>query len=59
MRSMVVVNSDEVVEALLLLQEVERSGLGSLLLERQVHPLMASVLFRMTGLDALELDVEA
>ena len=38
----------------LLLEEVLGGGLGRILLEREMHALMASVLLRMTGLDALE-----
>ena len=52
------VNLGEAVEALLLLKEVERGGLGGLLFEGQVHPLMASVLVWVAGLDALDLDAE-
>jgi hypothetical protein len=56
MRALIVVNLEEVIEALLLLQEVEGSGLGGFLLEGQVHPFVAAVLFGMTGLDALQAD---
>ena len=56
MGPLVVVHLDEVIEALLLLQEVERSGLGCFLFERQVHALMASILLWVTGLDALQID---
>ena len=57
--SLVVVNPDEVIEALLLLQEVEGGRLGGLLLQCQVHALVATVLLGMSGLDALDLDAEA
>ncbi len=58
MRTFIVVNLDELIEALLLLQEVERGGLGRLFLEGQVHAFMASILFGMSRLDALDLDAE-
>jgi hypothetical protein len=54
MRPLVVVNPDKGVEALLLLQEVEGGGLGGFLLQRQVHALVAAVLLRVAGLDALQ-----
>jgi len=57
-RPLLVVNADEVLEAFLLLQEVERSGLGSFVLQRQVHALMAAVLLRLAGLDALQADAQ-
>ena len=59
MRSLIVVNPDEVIEALLLLQEVERGGLGGFILERQVHALVASILLRMSRLDALNVDAQS
>jgi hypothetical protein len=37
MRSLIVVNPHEVVEAFLLLQEVERGRLGGFLLEREMN----------------------
>ena len=59
MRSFVIVNPDELVEAFLLLQEVEGCGLGGFLLEGQVHALVATVLLRMARLDALQADAES
>ena len=56
MRSFIVVNLDEGIEALLLLQEIERSGLGGILLQCQMHALVTAVLLRVAGLDALDLD---
>ena len=56
MGTLVVVNPHELIEAFLLLQEVEGSRLGGFLLERQVHALVAAVLLGMTGLDALQAD---
>ena len=55
MWSLVVVNPDELIEAFLLLQEVERGGLGGLFFEGQVHTLVAAVLLRVSELDALKL----
>jgi hypothetical protein len=54
-----VVNPDEVVEALLLLQEVERSGLGGFGLERETQAFMPAVLLWLTGLDALDVNAQA
>ena len=56
MRSFIVVNLDEGIEALLLLQEIERSGLGGILLQCQMHALVTAVLLWVAGLDALDLD---
>ena len=50
---------DEVVEAGLLLQAVDAGRAGCLLLEGEVHALVAAVLLRMAGLDALDGDAEA
>jgi hypothetical protein len=47
---------EELIEAALLLQEVLRCRPGGFLLERQVHTLVAGVLLRMSGLDALDVD---
>jgi len=59
MRSLVVVNPNEVIEALLLLQEVEGSGLSGFRLQRQVHAFVTAVLLRVPGLDALQVDDQA
>jgi len=48
--------STKVLEAFLLLQEVERSRLGRLVLEREVHALMPAVLLRLARLDVLQPD---
>jgi hypothetical protein len=56
MRSFIVVNLYEGIEALLLLPEIERSGLGGILLQCQMHALVTAVLLRGAGLDALDLD---
>jgi len=58
-RPLVVVNPDELIEALLLLQEVEGSRLSGFILERQVQAFMPTVLFRVSGLDALDVDAQA
>ena len=58
MRPLVVVAVDEVVELGLLLQEVVAGGLGGLQSSGQMHALVAAVLLRVAGLDALDLDAE-
>jgi hypothetical protein len=50
---------DEAIEAGLLLQQVFGRGLGGFLLEREVHALVSTVLLRVAGLDALDLDAQA
>lgn len=50
---------DEVIEALLLLQDVEGGWLGGFLLEGQVQAFVTSVLLGMAGLDALQADAES
>jgi hypothetical protein len=45
-----VVALDEVIQGSLLPQDIGRRWLGGLALERQMHPLMAAVLFRVTKL---------
>ena len=44
------------IEPSLLVQEVLGGRLGGFILQRQMHALMATVLLRMSGLDALEVD---
>ena len=51
-----VVVVDEVIEAVLLLQEVVGSGLGGFFLQGQVHALMSAVLLGVAGLDAFDVD---
>jgi hypothetical protein len=58
-RPLIVVVVDEVIELGLLLQEVVAGRLGGLQLQGQMHALMAAVLLRVAGLDALDLDAEA
>src|SRR5436190_22360198 len=59
MRALVVVALNEVIKSRLLLQEVRCGVLGGLLLERQVHALVAAILLGVTGLNALDLQTEA
>ena len=49
---------EEVVEAGLLLEAVHAGWAGGLLLQGQVHALMAAVLLRMAGPDPLDGDAE-
>ena len=48
---------DEVIKSRPLLEEVAGSGLGGLCLQREVHALVTAVLLRLSGLDALDLDM--
>jgi hypothetical protein len=57
--SLLVEGIDELIEAGLLLEEVFSSWLGGFLLESQMHALVAPVLLRVAGLDALDADPEA
>src|ERR1700686_4531890 len=50
--------AEEGIEARLLLQAIEAWRTGRLLLEGKVHALMASVLLRMTRLDAFDGEAE-
>src|SRR5215217_7306773 len=59
MRSFEIELVNEGVEALLLLQRVHAGRTSGLLLEREVHALVATVLLRMPRLDALDRDAEA
>ena len=59
MRPLLIEGADELIEARLLLQEVLGGRLGGLLLERQMHALMAAVLLRVSGLDTLKIDPES
>src|SRR5689334_14529833 len=58
MRPFVIELGHEFIEAGLLLKAVCACGPGCLFLQGQMHPLMASILLRMAGLDALDLDAE-
>jgi hypothetical protein len=59
MRSLILEAGAELVEFGLLLQEVLRRGLRCLFLQRQVHALVAPVLLRVPGLDALNMNAQA
>ena len=58
-RPLVVVAREECIEGCLLLPEIRRGRFGCLAFERQVHPLVASVLLRMPRLDPFEPNAEA
>ena len=58
-RTLVVEDFDEVVEACLLLQEVGRGRLGGFFLEGEMHAFMAAVLLVMSGLNAFHPDPQA
>src|ERR1700747_848507 len=57
-RAFAVEFADEVIEFCLLLQAVSARRSGGLLLESEMQALVASVLLRMAGLDALDLNAE-
>jgi len=50
----VVIPLDERIEARLLLEHIRRGGLRRVLLEREMHPFVPSVLLRVPRLDALD-----
>src|SRR5689334_25391875 len=50
---------DKIIEAGLLLQEVEASGARGFLLEREVHAFVPAVLLGMTGANAFDADAQA
>jgi len=58
-RPFIIVNPDKAVEAFLLLQEIEGSGLGGLVFQRQVHAFVTTVLFRVPWLDAFDVVAQA
>jgi len=58
MRAFGIELAEKGVEAVLLLEAVEAWRPGRFLLEGEMHALMAAVLLRMTGLDALDGDAE-
>src|SRR5262249_49239926 len=57
-RAFAVEHVDETVEAFLLREEVRSPRAGGLLLEREVHALVAAVLLGVGGLDAFVTDTE-
>lgn len=54
MGPVVAIVGDEGAEACLLLEDVGGRGLGRVPLEREMHPLMATILLRLPRLNALE-----
>ena len=58
MRPFAIEFADKIVELCLLLQAVRAGRAGGLLLEREMHALMASILLRVSRLDALDLNAE-
>jgi hypothetical protein len=56
MRPLLIVLLDERVEARLLLQDVRRGRLGRFLFQRQMHPLVATVILRVSGFAPLDLN---
>ena len=59
MRTFVVEDSDEVVEAGLLLQEVGSGRLRGFFLQREMHAFMTAVLLRVIRLDAFNANAQA
>ena len=59
MRTFLVKDFDEVIEAGLLLQEVCSGGLGGFFLQREMHALMAAILLGMARLDPFDTNAQA
>src|SRR5436190_7355060 len=59
MRPLLVVARDEGIEARLLLQHIVRGRLGRFALQREVHPLVPTVLLWMAWLDPFDLNAQA
>src|SRR5208283_6179544 len=59
MRTLVVEDFDELIEAGLLLQEVASGGLGGFFFQGEVHALMATVLLGLAGLDPFNANTQA
>jgi hypothetical protein len=57
-RSFTIEFVNEVIELFLLLQRIHRWRAGGLLLECEMHSLMAAVLLRMSRLDELDVNPE-
>jgi hypothetical protein len=55
-RTLVVEDLDELVEAGLLLQKVSTRGLGGFFFQGEMHPLMAAILLRMPRFDPFDAD---
>jgi hypothetical protein len=58
-RTFVVEDFDEIIEAGLLLKKVGNGGFGRFFFQGEMHAFMAAVLMRMTGLDAFNADAQA
>jgi len=58
-RSFVVEDIDEFVEARLLLEEIRGRWFGSFFFQSEMHALVTAILLRMAGLDAFDRDAEA
>jgi hypothetical protein len=54
-----VIAVEEGIEARLLLEDVSGGGLGRLFLQRQMHPLVSTILLGMARFDPLDRDAEA
>ena len=58
MRSFLVENLDELIEARLLLKEIRSRWFGSFFFQSEMHAFMPAVLLRMAGLDAFDADAQ-
>jgi hypothetical protein len=59
MRTLVVEDLDELVEAGLLLEKIAGGGFGSFFLQSEMHAFMTAVLLRMTRFDAFDTHAQA
>ena len=59
MRTLLVEDLDELVEAGLLLEEVGGGRLGGFFFQGEMHAFMAAILLGMAGLDAFDADAQA
>ena len=58
MRTFVIEDLDELVEASLLLQEIPCCWLGSFFFQSEMHAFMTAVLLRMARFDAFDADAQ-